>query len=191
MSGANEELWQGYNEQGEPTVAITKDEAREGALHAASHVWIWRKKDGEIDILLQRRAKDKATWANHLDISAAGHVDSGETPLIAAIRETKEEIGITIESAKLTLVNAYRAYLIADLSGKRIIENEFQFIYLLNFTDAADEIVLLDGEVEETKWVSLTDFERVIEGESSDVIVPHGKAYFDVLLEALADHVAS
>ena len=45
------------------------------------------------ELLLQRRAKNKKTLPNMWAITA-GHVDSGESEAIAAMRETQEEIGM-------------------------------------------------------------------------------------------------
>lgn len=185
MSSQIEELWQGYNDQGEQTIAITKKEARLGALHGASHVWIWRRSEGSIEVLLQRRAGDKATWANHLDISAAGHIDSGETPTYAARRETHEEIGLAIEEARLTLIGVHRANLQAVISDQKIIENEFQFVYLLELQDDDGPIQLLDGEVGAIYWYGIQELQSLIDGESDDTIVPHGHNYFSMLIDAL------
>lgn len=54
-----EEIWQGYDNLGNPTVGITRAEAAQGVLHGASHLWLWRKVNGDIKILLQKRASDK------------------------------------------------------------------------------------------------------------------------------------
>lgn len=87
-----DELWQLYDEQGR----VLKDKGAKrddvfgnGILHGASHVWIWRKDNGTLEILLQKRAPNKRTWPNRYDVSAAGHIDLGETPLDAALREAK------------------------------------------------------------------------------------------------------
>ena len=185
MSLQTEELWQGYNNQGEQTAAITKKDARLGALHGASHVWIWRRTESSIEVLLQRRAGDKATWANHLDISAAGHIDSGETPLRAASRETEEELGLAVDGIRLELVGVHRANLEAAISGQKIMENEFQFVYLLELREDDNPVQLLDGEVSATYWLGMQDFKRLIDGESDDSIVPHGHSYFSILIDAL------
>ena len=82
----SEELWQEYGSNGEPTGrALTKSEARSGILHGVAHVWIWRLGSAGPEVLLQVRAKDKATWPDYLDISAAGHIDFGEAPLLSLI----------------------------------------------------------------------------------------------------------
>ena len=47
------------------------------------------------NILMQRRGS-KQTYPNFWDVSVAGHISSGETIHQGAIREIKEEIGLTI-----------------------------------------------------------------------------------------------
>ena len=109
-----DELWQLYDEQG---VALedkgsAKDEVfSKGLLHGAAHVWIWRIKDGIPEVLLQKRAPNKRTWPNRYDISAAGHIDLGETPLDTALREANEEIGLNVTPDKLKHFGVHRAHL--------------------------------------------------------------------------------
>lgn len=123
------EQWQLYDEQGralEGQGANKEAVFNDGILHGASHVWIWRRdSSGEIEILLQRRAANKRTWPGRYDISAAGHIDLGETPLIAALREAKEEINLDIDSNDLKLFGVHRAYMQAENGA---IENEFQWL---------------------------------------------------------------
>lgn len=51
------------------------------------------------EILLQRR-KGTKLWPGYLALPA-GHIDEGENPYEAAIREAKEELGITIKEEDL------------------------------------------------------------------------------------------
>ena len=98
------ELWQLYDEQGNALSGegSTKEQVfSKGLLHGASHVWIWHRINDVYEVLLQKRAVNKRTWPNRYDISAAGHIDLGETPIAAALRETKEEIGLVINETDL------------------------------------------------------------------------------------------
>ncbi len=61
-----------------------------------------------MQVLFQKRTATKRTWPNHFDISAAGHIDLGEDPITAAIRETKEEIGIDVASNDLQFIGVDR-----------------------------------------------------------------------------------
>lgn len=175
------ELWQLYNEDGAALdgQGATKDEVfGKGLLHGAAHVWIWRNNKGATEVLLQKRGATKRTWPNKLDISAAGHIDLGETPLEAAVRETSEEIGLVIKPSDLTFVTTHRAHLNA---GDDNIENEFQWLYIFQLPLQTD-FTLADGEVDSVIWVSLDAFETEC---NSDRYVPHGAAYYKTVVTAL------
>ena len=62
---------------------------RDGDWHKSVHIWIINKNS---EILLQRRAADKDSDPNMLDISCAGHLSSGDDSITGAIRELKEEL---------------------------------------------------------------------------------------------------
>ncbi len=180
----SEELWVEYSSQGEPVGSLTRADAAAGALHAASHVWIWRKHVDAIEVLLQKRAADKRTWPAHYDISAAGHVDYGETPLEAAVRETQEEIGWHVGTGELSLIAVNRTCKESPDAGKgKTIENEFQYIYFLE--NQSQELHFADGEVDAVKWVTIDQLRDMISGKSDDLIVPHGEVYFLILLKEL------
>jgi isopentenyl-diphosphate delta-isomerase len=177
----DEETWQGYNEQGEPVGEVTKQAARmSGALHGAAQVWIWKDTDQGLALLLQRRAADKATWPDYLDISAAGHVDYGETVLQAALRETEEEVGLTLTATDLKLLFVYRQNYTDAHSG--YIENEFQWVFAYQAIDELD-LTFNDHEVSAVEWLGVEEFKRLTTNDlSGKTIVPHDDVYFAMLL---------
>jgi len=73
---------------------------RDGDLHGSIHVWVF---DGR-EVLLQKRAADKDVFPGYIDASCTGHIDPGETPVKAALRELSEELGISAEEADLRFV---------------------------------------------------------------------------------------
>ena len=73
-------------------------------LHRTAHVLVFNSKK---DIWLQKRAETKDIQPGKWDTSVGGHLDSGETPVAAALRETKEEIGITIREEELNFCYKY------------------------------------------------------------------------------------
>ena len=58
-------------------------------------------KDGKILLLLR---SDKSRWMPGVYGPPGGHIDPGESPKQAAVRETYEESGITVKSADLELL---------------------------------------------------------------------------------------
>lgn len=71
---------------------------RRGLLHRAAHIF-WLRPDGLL--ALQRRSFAKDNCPGLLSSSCAGHVDSGETYLAAAVRELGEELGVRVAPAEL------------------------------------------------------------------------------------------
>lgn len=173
-----------YDEQGRQLAGKTvtyREAFAKGILHGASHVWIWRQADTGPEVLLQKRASDKITWPNCFDISAAGHIDPGEDPIVTALREIREEIGVAVPEVGLQFIATERRRITAP-SGA--IENEICFIYLVEL--AADTtFVMQESEVAGLEWRSLANFERETVAEQSPQYVPHGSPYYATVARAI------
>lgn len=65
---------------------------RDGLTHRAVHVFALNPKG---EIFLQKRSRLKDNCPGLWDSSAAGHVDAGESYLDCAVRELKEELGLS------------------------------------------------------------------------------------------------
>lgn len=181
MINRPKQLIQRYDEQGNQIhgEGVTgKDMLDNGLLHAAAHVWIWRRanRGGQIQVLLQKRADYLRTWPGRLDISAAGHIDLDDKPLDAAIREIFEEIGLKVAKTDLQSIGVERRYKVSSLNGA--IENEFNYLYLLELTEDAN-LSFNDGEVTAAVWKGLDQLEKeAIADSTGDTYVPHGELYF-------------
>ena len=68
----------------------------QGILHRTAHVWIVREKKGRIQVLLQKRSEEKDSYPGCYDISSAGHIPAGVDFLPSAVRELKEELGVSV-----------------------------------------------------------------------------------------------
>ena len=77
---------------------------QKGYYHNTAHIWFYTK-SGEI--LLAQRAASKTICPLLWDVSVAGHIDAGETVEVAAIRETKEEIGLDISENDLIKIGVF------------------------------------------------------------------------------------
>lgn len=163
------------DENGVPTgEAKTKQEIHEqGLWHASAHIWIYNSKG---EVLLQLRAKDKDSFPGLLDISAAGHIDSGETPEQAAIREMNEEIGLAISPEQLNLISKRTVQQPIPDAGWQ--NNEIDYVYLYEFNGCIEDLSMTDGEVEKLEFVSIDKFEEEISNpETVKRYVPHGDYY--------------
>ena len=125
---------------------------REGLLHRAFSIFLFRKKHNRSELLLQQREKNKyhcgGLWAN----SCCSHPRSGETVLEAGRRRLKEELGI---ETSLTRVGSF-LYEAAFANG--LIEHEIDHV-LVGYYDS-DEIPFNTAEVETVRWTSLEDIEE-------------------------------
>ena len=180
-----QELWQLYDEQRNPLPGqgAGKDDVYKGLLHGAAHVWIWRRNGNRLEVLVQKRAAGKRTWPNLLDISAAGHIDLGETPLQAAIRETQEEVGLSISPDDLQPIAETKQYLTAPDGST---ENELIWLYGLEFK-SAESFDLQAKEVGSVTWKDFDTFaQEVRANDNHEIYVPHGKEYFETVLEFIS-----
>ena len=150
---------------GAPTgiVKEKREVHRTGDWHRAAHVWVAH----EDRVLLQRRALVKESWPGLWDISVAGHVSAGETPIAAGIREAHEELGLVIAATDLVHLGTlrYECVLRPDF-----IEHEFHDVYLLRRDVDPSALTLDPAEVAEVRWVALRDL-------PSYELVPHDDEY--------------
>lgn len=175
-----DELWQLFNQNGQPM-------AGRGAVDDAfdddptlvvgnSHIWLWRRAaDGTVDILLQKRAMTKKRKPGYYHISAGGHINVGETPIDAAVRETKEEMGIAIDPNQLYLVHVTRM-------PPNWNDLAHVYIYQLN---GDEEFSFDDGEVESVQWRPIELFERMTNDTAAHKLVDSGGPYFKRLIETI------
>lgn len=96
------ELFTIYDEQGNACGEdIRANVHRYGYWHAVIHVWVYDPSSFDPWIYIQQRSVNKKDFAGLYDITTAGHVDAKEPVIQAAIRECQEEIGLSLEQAKL------------------------------------------------------------------------------------------
>ncbi len=159
------------SETGEPTgEQIERTIAHEkGLLHRTSHVWLFRKKNDEIQVLLQKRCKDKDSYPGCYDISSAGHIPAGIDFVPSAIRELKEELGIDVLPEELIFCGQRRFQFKEQFYGKLFFDNQVSNVYLLWKDMEAEDFQLQESEVEEVQWMN---FEECMDKVEKNLI-PH------------------
>jgi isopentenyl-diphosphate delta-isomerase type 1 len=174
------EYFDALNENGEKVgKPLTYEEIHQaGLLHRAVHVWLVNT---EGQILLQKRSENMTTYPGYWDISASGHVSSGQSSIEAAQIETKEELGIEPPASAFKLIFSLRERIILN-EGKHI-ENEIRDVYLVRADDSNLSLKSDLFEITELKWVHPEEFKLWMKGER-ELLVPHQEEY-ERLLENL------
>src|SRR5260221_2953747 len=90
----SEEIFDVVNEHDEVIGQQSRSEVhRIGLLHRAVHVLVFNSRG---EVFLQKRSMKKDRQPGLWDSSAAGHLDRGEDYEACAVRELREEIGLTL-----------------------------------------------------------------------------------------------
>ena len=128
---------------GIPTGAVIDRETahREGIRHRTAHLWLLRRREGQVQVLLQKRSMEKDSYPGCYDISSAGHIPAGADFIPSALRELREELGLQARPEELILC------------GVRRFEYEVE----------PEALTLQKEEVERVDWM---DYDRCVQGVS-------------------------
>ncbi|MEM5564943.1 NUDIX domain-containing protein [Psychroserpens sp. AS72] len=173
------------DQQGNPTgVSATKSEIHaKGHFHNTAHVWFY---DSDGNILLQQRAASKSICPLLWDVSVAGHIDAGETPEQAAVREVKEEIGVDISEDQLIKIGVFECF---QSYPNGIIDNEFHHTFIVETNLWIDDFIPQKEEVEALKYVSMYEFAGIMDniGKNNHLIASNLSYYEQVMLAILEE----
>jgi isopentenyl-diphosphate delta-isomerase len=137
--------------------ASIEEAYRQGLWHRSVQVLVYAP-DGQI--LVQQRAAGSIILPSYLDMSAAGGVDPGETPLQAAARETREELGILapLEHFEPLKVLRYNQ----SFRGQTVHSRAFIHSFLLQLASSDVPLHLQRKEVSQAKFVPLIEAKRLV-----------------------------
>lgn len=94
---ADDELLDVVDDWGRPLgVADRATVHAEGSWHRVTHILLVADRGGTPTVVLQERARHKATFPGLLDLSATGHLAAGESP-VDGRRELREELGVVVD----------------------------------------------------------------------------------------------
>ena len=141
------------------------DVHRVGDWHRSVHVWIVA---GDGRVLIQRRSPRKENHPGLWDVSAAGHISAGESPVESAIREVEEELGLRIEPRELQHVATLSESHV--LNGGKYLDNEFHEIFVVRRDVDVTSLTLQATEVEDVALVT-------VEEMGGYEMVPHEEEY--------------
>lgn len=118
----------------------------DGDWHATVHVYLFRERDGQLELLVHLRSPYKDRHPNAWDTRFGGHVKSGETCLQAVASELSEEIGL--DATTLELIAGPRHQ--HDDPTNR----EFTYSYYARYDGDVADLKFNDGEVQEIAWIT-------------------------------------
>ncbi|WP_299549731.1 NUDIX domain-containing protein [Seonamhaeicola sp.] len=158
---------------------------QKGYYHNTAHIWLYTKAG---EILLSQRSSKKIICPLMWDVSVAGHIDSGETPEQGAVRETKEEISLTISEADLNKIGVFECFQSYD---NAIQDNEFHNTFIAELNAPLSKLIPQEGEVEALKLVSFQEFKHLIDtiGNNGNHFVPSNKSYYELVLQKIIETV--
>ncbi len=137
----DDELWDAYDADRNLTGETLRrgDPVPEGRYHLVIHVCIFNKKN---ELLVQQRQPWKKGWPNMWDVSVGGSAVCGDDSRTAAMREVREELGISMDLTKMRprfSINFPRG---------------FDDFYLVEQEVDTDTLKLQEEEVRAARWVS-------------------------------------
>lgn len=174
------ELLEVLDENGFPTgEKLDKDIIhKEGMYHREVALMLLNNKG---QILLQKRASTKEIepnkWAWH-----GGHVIAEETCINAIIRETKEELGLTLFENQIKLL--------VELKRDKLPNRQYTTAYYAICNLSIDDFDIQKEELSEIKWFDLKEFKNMIYNESPDMMF-HNNENTQKIIEALDNIVKS
>lgn len=131
----------------------------QGLFHDVCHLWVVGVWDGIAGIWLQQRQFDRPLYPGWFDLTATGHIDPGETPAVAVLREAQEEVGLSLSDETVCLIGTQRQCYVRQPDGG--IDDELAYAFLTRI-DGIPAFVP-GNEVAAMVFVSVTDFARVHE----------------------------
>ncbi len=119
--------------------------------------------NSEGKFLIQKTSKEKGDVFS----TTGGHVDSGETPLDTIIRETKEEIGVSIDSDEI------------EEYGYMMFDMPLRFIFYVKKDIDVSNIQLQKEEVDYVKYMSVEEIQDLI--KSGQMLKSHAILFNELL----------
>ncbi|MFL2985979.1 MAG: NUDIX domain-containing protein [Candidatus Poriferisodalaceae bacterium] len=107
----------------------------------------------------------KAAFPGLLDLSAAGHLSAGESP-VDGVRELAEELGVTAAPNDLVFLGERR---LVDDSGEGHLNKELTSVFLLRDDRPLNDYVLQPSEVDAILDAPIADLLNLFSGDLEEV----------------------
>ena len=170
------------------TVERSEAHARD-ILHRTAHIWVVRKMNGRIEVLLQKRSMNKDSFPGRYDTSSAGHIQAGDEPRDSALRELHEELGIQAQPEELEYAGMFRIHYDMVFHDRPLKDNEVSFVYVYRKPADIEKLTLQKEEVESVRWFSLDEVCEGVMNHDETYCVPSGG--LETLKAYLSTHAGS
>ncbi len=153
------------DEHGNPTGETVEREIAHaaGIRHRTSHVWILRRRESGVEVLLQKRSEQKDSYPGCYDISSAGHIPAGFGFVESALRELKEELGICADGKDLIYCGQRIIRWDDTFHGKPFHDWQVSNIYCLWYDAEPEELTLQEEEISGVLWMNLSECIRLVQ----------------------------
>ncbi len=148
------EIWDLYDENRNQIgqTHIRGEELPDDAYHLVVHIWI---KNNKNQYLISQRSAERRVnplmWE-----CVGGSVLSGESSLQAALRETKEEVGIELNATDGEIVYSK---IRRKINGKKF--NDIMDVWLFEYNGEVDLNKATTNEVAQTQWLTVDEIKEL------------------------------
>lgn len=158
-----DELWDVYDENRNLTGKLHRrgDFMEDGEYHLSVHVWLLNHKG---EFLLTKRSPNKG-YPNMWE-STGGSAIAGDDSLSAAMREVKEETGLTVDPACGTCVLSFQ------------VDHAFNDVWLFRQDFSLEDVILLEGETCDKRYAAVSE---ILKLKEQGMLVPY--TYLPQILE--------
>lgn len=195
------EMLMTFDEKMNPTGPKERSKVHtDGDWHETFHCWFYETSPTGSVLYFQKRAADKSEFPSLYDITAAGHIDAGESVEAAGLREIEEEVGVVVTAEQLRSIGSFKEV----LTTSRLLDREICHTYLwevsptTNFNPGPEVTDLITVKTEDVKLLlnqpfSSVPYQSVLDHHegylTKSEIVPHEDSYFRFILHHFPGNV--
>jgi len=140
-------------------------------LHREIGLFIFNSKN---ELLIQKRSATKRFHPNIWGL-CAGHVDAFESNLTAVLRETKEEIGVSLNENDVTLFDV----VVKD----RESNSHITYAYYTFLDKDINDFVIQEEELSEVKWIPFNEYKQMVINNNPTITFTNNKDNLKTLNE--------
>jgi isopentenyldiphosphate isomerase len=147
-------------------IASREEAHKLGLWHKAVHIWFINSQN---EILLQLRSMKKESSPGKWDISVAGHVPAGEDDISGAIRETEEEIGLSLRPEDFEFIGNVKQE--STRPEINFINKEINPVFIVRKDLDISKLKIQKEEVDELKYILFKEFKEMVERRDPSLVL--------------------